>query len=219
MDALTIIKAAATELQDGKKVGNEFVPSYTRWTLAELSGYVNDGQRFILTKAPDATAVERVVALAAGVEQAVPDDCFALLELLRNADGRQTAIRQVARAALDASAPGWTAGTQKIAVIHFIQDQRQPHRFDVYPPVQEGVQVVAMLALKPVPIGADGTGSITVHPEYAEALRHYVLYRAWSKDAEYGANAALASAHYQAMADALGIAPARPGTTDDPTAT
>jgi len=218
MDALTIIKAAATELQDGKNVGGEFVPSYTRWTLAELAGYVNDGQRFILTKVPDATAHERTLELVAGVEQEVPKDCFALLELLRHADGRQTAIRQVARAALDASAPGWAAGSQKNAVIHFIQDPRQPHRFDVYPPAADGVRVVALLALKPVPVGDDGSGAITIHTEYAEALRHYVLYRAFSKDAEYGANAALASAHYQAMADALGIAPARPGTTDDPTA-
>ncbi|MDR0273865.1 MAG: hypothetical protein LBI48_00675 [Burkholderiaceae bacterium] len=208
MDALTLINAVAVELQDAERV---------RWTLLELAGYVNDGQRFILTKVPTATADERTLALVAGVEQAVPKDCFALLDMPRNADDRQTAIRQVARAALDASAPGWAGGNQKNAVIHFIQDPRQPWRFDVYPPVTGGVPVVALLAVKPVLIGEDGKGAITLRHEYIEALRHYLLYRAWSKDAEYGANAQLAAAHYQALADALGIAPARPATANDPT--
>jgi len=210
MNALTLIQTVANELQDADLV---------RWTLPEMAGYVNDGQRFILTKIPSATAQERTLTLDAGVEQGVPGDCFALLELLRNAHGRQSAIRQVARAALDASAPGWTAGAKKNSVVHFISDPRQPLRFDVYPPAADGVQVVALLALNPAPIGEDGAGALTLRAEYAEALRHYMLYRAWSKDAEYGANAALASAHYQALADALGIAPARPGATDDPTAT
>jgi hypothetical protein len=210
MDATTLITAVADELQDAEHV---------RWTLHELAGHTNDGQRFILTKVPTATAQECTLALTEGVEQTVPKDCFALLALLRNAKGRQTAIRQVARAALDASAPGWTDGAAKRSVIHFIQDPRQQQRFDVYPPVEGGTQVVALVAVKPVAINAEGKGELTVRPEYHEALRHYVLYRAWSKDAEYGANAALAAAHYQAMAEALGIAPARPDATHDPTAT
>lgn len=39
---------------------------------------------------------------------------------------------------------------------------------------------------------------------YANAILDYVLYRAYSKDAEYAANASRAALHYQAFTAALG---------------
>jgi hypothetical protein len=186
-----------------------------RWPLEELTAYLNDGQRYILTKTPHATAQERTLTLAEGVAQTVPPDCFALLDLLRNAGG--PAIRQVARGALDAAAPGWAAMRPAVTVIHFMQDPRQPSRFEVYPPARAGAQTLALVAIKPVPIDASGAGEITLHTEFCEALRHYLLYRAWCKDAEGAQNAALAAAHMAALADALGITPARPAATSDPT--
>ncbi|MCK7581011.1 MAG: hypothetical protein MZV65_38935 [Chromatiales bacterium] len=40
---------------------------------------------------------------------------------------------------------------------------------------------------------------------YANAILDYVLYRAYSKDAEYAANAQRAALHYQAFTNALGV--------------
>lgn len=39
---------------------------------------------------------------------------------------------------------------------------------------------------------------------YANVILDYILYRAYSKDAEYAANATRASLHYQAFTSALG---------------
>lgn len=208
MQAIKIITDAAQELQD---------PEHVRWPVKELAGYVTDGQVFILTKVPDATAVERVLTLAAGSRQQIPDDANALLQVLRNMDGRQRAIRQIARDLLDASAPNWASGSQRATVIHFIADPRTPRLFDVYPPAVEGVKVLALLALEPVPIADDGQTDLSVEPELAEALFHYVMFRAYSKDAEHAAILPLATAHQQLFTDALGINTGRPMTADDPT--
>ena len=61
------------------------------------------------------------------------------------------------------------------------------------------------------------TGNISLRDEYAEPLRHYVLYRAWSKDAEYGGNAALAQAHYALFNSSIGADVAAAASTNDPT--
>lgn len=48
------------------------------------------------------------------------------------------------------------------------------------------------------------TGNINLPDEWANALRYYVLYRAWSKDAEYGGNPQLAAANLQLFRGELG---------------
>jgi hypothetical protein len=47
--------------------------------------------------------------------------------------------------------------------------------------------------------------TIKIVDSYANAMLDYMLYRAYSKDAEYAANAQRAMGHYQAMQAALGI--------------
>ena len=47
------------------------------------------------------------------------------------------------------------------------------------------------------------TGNISVVDTYANALMDYILYRAFSKDAEFAANAARATAHYGAFSSAM----------------
>lgn len=47
-------------------------------------------------------------------------------------------------------------------------------------------------------------GNIDLPDEWANALRYYVLYRAWSKDAEYAGNSQLAATNYQLFKGELG---------------
>ncbi len=48
-------------------------------------------------------------------------------------------------------------------------------------------------------------GTIQIDDVYANALLDYVLYRAYSKDADYAGNAQLAVSHYQAFSNSLGV--------------
>ena len=47
-------------------------------------------------------------------------------------------------------------------------------------------------------------GNIDIPDEWATALRYYVLFRAWSKDAEYGGNPQLAATNYGLFKAELG---------------
>ena len=207
MTALELLEQVSRELQDAERV---------RWPLAELAAYVDAGQLHILTKAPYAACVERTLTLAEGSRQSVPADCLGMLEALCNAEGKQRAITQVSRADMDAANPRWERTSAGREVVHVIQDARTPMLFQVWPPAREGARIRVLLALRPVSVGADATGALTLREEFHEALRHYVLYRAWSKDAEFASNAQLATVHLQACFEALGVQPARPRTMDDP---
>lgn len=213
MDARSLVRDVAHDLQD---------PDGVRWTAGVIVGYLNDAQRFIVGKSASATAQEVDLTLVEGVRQQIPAEARALLELIRNTGGRQKAITQVARGALDASAPNWANGRPRSAVSHFIADARTPRLFDVYPPVEAGVQVLALLCMEPVdlpaptgPTANDVTGQLMLADEYREAARHYALFRAWGVDAEYGGNAGLASAHRALCIEALGIDTGHPSTADD----
>lgn len=206
MDARSLVAEIAVELQD---------PDCVRWSAGQIVGYLNDAQRFIVGKSASATAQEVEITLVEGARQEVPANARSLLDVIRNVDGRQRAIRQVARGALDASAPNWAAGRGRHEVRHFITDARTPRLFDVYPPVAAGVKVLAMLCMEPVDLPAPSggtadtvTGNLMLNDEYREAVRHYALFRAWSVDAEYGANAALAASHFAVLNDAVKAGPA-----------
>lgn len=70
-------------------------------------------------------------------------------------------------------------------------------------------QISATLGGSPVLFDTGGTvtyvGLISIDDIYANALIDYVLYRAYSKEADFAANAQIAAAHYAAMAGSLGV--------------
>lgn len=210
--ASRIIADCQRELQDSDGV---------RWPAGELVGYLNDGQRLIVTLNRGASAKTDVMTLAEGVKQTAAIDVVEVMDVLANADGRRRAIRQVSRAMMDACEPGWMAKTPVGEVVHFMVDAHLPRQFEVYPPASAGVRVLCKLSMLPSdvappvgPMAADVPGDISIRDEFAEPLRNYVLYRAWAKDAEYGGNSALAQAHYALFNTAIGSDVAAAATTN-----
>jgi len=197
-----------------------------RWPATELVGYLNDGQRLTVTVNRGASATEDVLTLVDGAAQQAPAGVAEVMDVLANADGRRKAIRQVSRALLDATEPGWMARSPASEVAHFMKDAHLPRAFEVYPPARAGTRVLCKLSMVPADVAAPSgvmaatvTGDISLRDEYAEPLRHYVLYRAWSKDAEYGGNAALAQAHYALFNSSIGadVAAAATSPNEQPT--
>ena len=211
MHAADLIADINTALQD---------PGFVRWSAAELVGYVNDGQRFIVAKSPTASAREVELTLVAGARQAIPAEARLLLEVIRNVGGKQAAVTQVARNLMDACLRFWVNQRAATEVTHFMADARTPRLFDVYPPVEAGVKVLALLCMEPVdipaPVGDVVTGDVFLDNDYRNALRHYALFRAFSKDSEGEGVPALAQAHLQLCMDALGINVGHPAAADDP---
>jgi hypothetical protein len=179
-----------------------------RWPEAELIRYLNDAQREVVLHKPDASAETRVVTLAVGTRQTVPVDTLRLLEVVRNmgADGQTPgpAVTLIGRAVLDSQRRNWHAETPRSTIDHYVFDMREPKTFYVYPPSDGTVHAEAMLSV--IPADVTTVDSVLPLPElYANALIDYVLYRAYSKDADFAANLERSMVHFQSFATALGI--------------
>lgn len=204
--AQSIIRRAVETLQDSTSV---------RWPIAELVRYLNDGQREVVLYRPDAMVTNAVLTCVAGTRQTIPSAGGKLIEIVRNVASTSTkkAVRMINREILDAQTPGWHNLTGSVDITHFMYDPRDPKTFYVYPPATTLAQLDIVYSAYPTDITepADGTlysavsGNISLPDIYSNVLGDYILYRAYTKDAEYAGNAGRAQAHYGAFANALGI--------------
>ena len=190
-------------------------PTNIRWPQAELLDWLNDGQREIALYKPNAFVKNLSVQLTAGTKQSLPADGVSLVDVVRNMGANGTApgnaVRAVAREILDSQTPDWHAAAQVASVKHFVYSVLDPKNFYVYPPSNGTGRVEIIYVAAP----ADATlaGTITLDDIFVTALVNYILYRAYSKDAEFAANAAAAQAYYQAFQGLLaGKAGAEAGT-------
>lgn len=181
----------------------------TRWAVPELLSWLTDGARAIAVVRPAATAKNATFQFAAGSKQAIPADGWTLIDLPRNmgTDGSTPgrAITPTSRKDMDAFWPNWHAERQAKEIQHFMLDERDPKVFYVYPPA-DGTTRADIVYSSSVPQLSDAADELPIDPVYVPALVDYVLYRAYSKDADFSANSARAVAHYQAFGEALGIA-------------
>lgn len=196
--AVTIDKAEII-LQDTTNV---------RWAASELLGWFNDGQREIVIARPDAYVQTVSHPLVAGTRQTIPSAGHQLVKVTRNMGANGTtpgrAVRMVPEEMLNASTPDWHAATPAAVTLHYTFDIRQPRNFYVFPPAIAANTVELVYSASPPPLAA-ATDVQLIDDVYANVLLDYVLYRAYSKDAESTANAARATTHRQMFESALGV--------------
>lgn len=206
--ASAIIDRAQTIVQD--KTG-------VRWPYAELLDWLNDGQRETAVYKPTATARNIALTLEAGTLQNIGDGGLALLRVTRNLKTPVTeprigsrACRIVEREVLDAQHPGWHDPDEFAyakEVKHFCFDDSDPTHFYVFPGNDGTGAVEAVVSMSPPEVELDALADvnelasyalpISIPDIYANALLDYVLFRAYSKDAEYAGNAERSINHYQ----------------------
>lgn len=198
--AQTIISRAQTLLQDTTSI---------RWSSAELLGWLNDGQREIVTLRPSAFSKIANVTCVAGTKQTIPTaDGTLLLDVLRNmgtsGSAPGDAVRKVPRQIMDSQTPGWHSATPSTTIKHYVFDERAPKTFWVYPPASAGTQVEVLYAATPTDVPSTSS-VITLDDTYMSPLIDYLLYRAYSKDTEYAGNAERAKAARAAFENTLGL--------------
>lgn len=192
-----ITTKAAKVLQDATGV---------RWDSTELLGWLNSGQREILVYKPNAYVKAQAVKLAAGTRQSLPADAVQLIDVPRNmgtngaSPGR--AIRQTQRETLDATAPDWHTHPASATVKHFVFNLLDAKAFYVYPPQPASGQGYVEMVYGATPPDALSNGAISVDDIYETALLDYMLYRAFSKDSEFG-DANKAAGHFNAFVACL----------------
>ena len=177
-----------------------------RWTDTELLKWISDGQRVIALVRPDSVSENTARTLVAGTKQTIPADGMRLLDVIRNLTligGPDRAVRMVDRETLDAQNANWHLATAG-KTMNFVYDNRDPLHFYVYPPAVNGAKLEILYAKQPAEITATSQ-TLGLLDIYAEPLFNYVLFRAYSKDAEFGANAALAQGYLSLFTNLLGI--------------
>ncbi len=185
----------------------------TRWPKKELLNYLNDAQREIVLFRPDAKVVNSSFTCVAGSKQTIPAAALRLIGVIRNAAGKS--VRQIERQILDDQLPGWHLATGT-AVEHYVFDPLDPKTFYVYPNalITTSLEIVYSTAPTSITLTAPANDNdvtsiaattIDLDDVYANAMIDFMLYRAYSKDAEYAGNAQRAMMHYQAFANSLGI--------------
>jgi hypothetical protein len=189
-----------------------------RWPRLELQNWINESYLAITLLRPDANAKSGSFTCVAGTRQsltAVFPSALRLLDVTRNvaATSSKKVVRLVARSVLDDQRPAWHSETPTVNIQHYTFDTRQPKEFFVYPPATDAAQIEVVYADAPQ---AHTLGESDLNPDtgsseviklddiYTSPIIDWVLYRAYSKDAEYGANEARAAAAYQAFNAAIG---------------
>jgi hypothetical protein len=198
MLASDIINRARTVLNDADGV---------RWLDAELLNWINDGQRVIALVRPDASVSNTSLALAAGTKQTIPNDGLRLLDVMRNvgADGSGgRSVRHVDRDILDTQNPSWHTDSGQVTIKNYVYDNRDPKTFYVYPPAANGARLEIIYSKNPTD-AATTASALSIADIYADPLLNYVLYRAYSKDAEFAQNFQLSGTYLQVFQAMLGI--------------
>jgi len=195
----SLVTKASTLIQDATNI---------RWPAAELVDWLNDGQREIVMFKPEASIANAAMALTASeTKQTIPATGIMFLDAVRNlgADGLTPgrSVRVVSRDVLDSQVPTWHSDANALGYIqHYMFDPRDPRHFYVYPKAPAtvwNIEIVYSVAPATAVVG----GVISIDDIYANAILDYMLYRAYSKDASYAANAQLAAAHYQQFVSGL----------------
>jgi hypothetical protein len=215
-----IIQRAQVILQDTTSV---------RWPVLELQLWINDSYREIVNLKPDVNTQTGTFTCAVGPRQVLTTafaNAIRLIDIVRNVASASTkqAVRLVDRNILDDQRKGWYNETASINIDHYMFDARLPKEFMVYPPATNTAQLEVVYSQVPAAhtlteaqlLNSATTEVIRIDDSYSNAMLDYILYRAYSKDVDYAANAQRAVAHYQAFQNAIGVkttteAASRPG--------
>jgi len=192
-----IVSRAASLLFDLEKV---------RWPEAELLLWVADAQQLIGKNVPDSVSTVMNIPLVAGTKQTLDASFSRLLRIIRNQGSPDAgqAITLTTRKALDAIRPGWHEETGPI-VEHYVYEPEIDRRsFWVYPGPESTIMVQAVVALMTPTAVAAGVPLIV--PEiWTNALVDWTMFRALSKQADFGSAGPRAEAHARAFAAAIGM--------------
>ena len=179
-----------------------------RWPKQEwLNGY-NDAILFVVNRRPD-KAVKNVdfVVDISNSKQTLPTDALSLFTVTRNVSSGRP-IRKLMRNQLDDQYENWHQETA-VNIDHYIYDERDPKSFYIYPRPTSGphaIEICYPFAPEAIEIANfdTDTQAISIDDSFLNPILDFMLYRAYSKDADYAANGQRAQMHLQAAEGAVG---------------
>jgi len=192
-----------------KRVEDLLQDKNVRWPRLELQNWINESYLQIVLLRPDANSKTGTLTCVAGTRQTLATGfptSLRLLDIVRNlaTTSSKKVVRLISRSVLDDQRPSWHTETGTVNVQNYTFDPRQPKDFFVYPPATALAKVEVVYADSPGahslsesaldPAGSS-TEVIKLDDTYLSSIIDWVLYRSYTKDAEYAANAQRAVAH------------------------
>lgn len=175
-----------------------------RWSDNDLLGWLTSGVSQVIALRPDASSRRQTVTLVAGVEQSIPADAIALLDVLNNINDDNTVGRGVTltnRDSLDQIDLNWRAAAPR-ATRQYMVDATTPRVFDVTPPAIAGAKLRIAVSFTPAPITAMDQ-VVPIPDSFEGPLIDYVCFRARMQDSDDPADQAGAANHLAAFTQAL----------------
>jgi hypothetical protein len=174
----------------------------TRWSEKELLEWLNDAQLAVVNRRPDTYVQNETFNCIAGTRQTIPPTGLKLIRVLRNGTVGSP-IRYIDMRILDDQVPDWHVEVGTSDVKHFTADTLDPKTFYLYPAPVVGHAIQIVYSSAPATITAV-SDTITLDDSYLNPILDFMLYRAYSKDANYTQNASRASMHLDAFRIAIG---------------
>lgn len=188
-----VIGRCSTQLNDALKI---------RYEDSKLLDYFNDSLRAMITVRADVGASVEDVPCVAGSQQQLPDGAIRLLDVTRVKGGR--AVTPIPKEVLDSYDPDWhmRSGSPQ----RYVYDEQTPKVFWLCPaPLTETVIEAKVSRIPPAIAITELDDAVPVDELYVNAIIEWILFRAFSEDAEGGANLQIAAQHLQIFNDQMGI--------------
>jgi hypothetical protein len=196
-------------VNNAKRILQEVTADGTRWTNDELAGWLNEFYQAAVGLKPDVSTVNEELALAAGTKQEVPATGLRLIDVIRNTSGKMTGISVTTRKSLDTIRRAWHSDPATSRIEQYVFEDLDPKVFYVYPPAEAGATVEILYSTVPAPhdlsttFAVYGLEDFKLNDAHAPAATDYILYRAFSKDAETPQNLNRSRMHFQNYAQQL----------------
>lgn len=178
-----------------------------RWTSDELLRYVAAAQLQIVHLKPDALSSTQNIQLQTEKNlQTVPENALRLLNVVRNIDddGFGRTVTQTTLMAMNESYPNWPEDIGS-EIKHWMYDpEKDRKKFYVYPKPDSGIEIECVLAIRPA-ISLALNEVMQLEDQWYNQVVDFVLFRAYSKDADYASMSAKAQQHLDSFYNALGL--------------
>lgn len=202
------LREVSGQLND-QRTGREF----QRWNRASLLQYLNDALTEIAGYRPDAFVEDLTITLSPGYKQTVPDR--QINSLNTNSDGSLIneadldLLRAFGSAAICPQCLRVdSAGNPIFKIMSYAIDPKAPTNFYISPAVPVGLNPqVNATCTRPVPKFTlnDIGGEVPIAAKYNNAIKDYMLARAYEVDMESVQGRANSATHYQWFYNAMGV--------------
>ncbi len=181
---------------------------------SELVGLYNLALKLIVSLVPRAYTKTASLKLSAGIQQAIPSDGLAILDIPINmGTGGITpgaAIREADLDSMTSMFPNWTTESQAAVIKNFMKIKGEDRKFYVFPPADGTSYVKVTISATPPETTYDDDGDwesdiIPLTDEYINAVPDAMLYHKYDDDTDIPGTKPVGQIYFQRVMNLLNI--------------